>query len=93
MSYAQASEGIIKLCQKYPDDLADDFTKEFQQFITFTTLATIEKISNENKATWMYRVIIESKMIECFPNVETALRLYLCLMITICRGERSFSLF
>ena len=26
-----------------------------------------------------------------FPNVETALRIYLSLMITNCSGERSFS--
>ena len=76
MSYAQ---WINKLCQKYPDDLADDFMKAFHQFITS---ANIEKRSNENKVTWMYQVRIGSKMIECFPNVETASRLYLCLMIT-----------
>ena len=30
--FAQIREGINKLCQKYPDDLADDSTEEFQQF-------------------------------------------------------------
>ena len=30
-------------------------------------------------------------MQSCFPNVEILLRMYLCLMVTNCTGERSFS--
>ena len=47
---------------------------------------------DESQAVWMYKIIIDSNMIECFPNVETGLRLYLSLMISNCSGERSFSL-
>ena len=30
-------------------------------------------------------------MQSCFPNVEILLRMYLCLMVTNCTGERSCS--
>ena len=30
-------------------------------------------------------------MQSCFTNVEILLRMYLCLMVTNCTGERSFS--
>ena len=30
-------------------------------------------------------------MQSCFPNVEILLRVYLCMMVTNCTGERSFS--
>ena len=69
-----------------------DFTKEFQQFLTFPSFSNIEKKDDESQAVWMYTIIIDSNMIECFPNVETGLRLYLSLMISNCSGERSFSL-
>ena len=39
----------------------------------------------------MYRLIIDRKLMDTFPNVETVLRIYLCLMVTNCSGERSFS--
>ena len=40
----------------------------------------------------MYRIIVDLKISECFPNVEKAQRLYLSLMVSNCSGERSFSL-
>ena len=40
----------------------------------------------------MYRIIVDLKMSECFPNVEKSLQLYLSLMASNCSGERSFSL-
>ena len=39
----------------------------------------------------MYRLITENTMQSCFPNVEILLRMYLCLMVTNCTGDRSFS--
>ena len=47
--------------------------------------------SFETKYMWLFRIIIETKVTECFSNVETALRLFLSLMVTNCSGERSFS--
>ncbi len=39
----------------------------------------------------MYRLIRENTMQSCFTNVEILLRVYLCMMVTNCTGERSFS--
>jgi len=40
----------------------------------------------------LHQIIIKHEKIQAFfPNVETILRLFLCLMVTNCSGERSFS--
>ena len=39
----------------------------------------------------MYRLIWENTMQSCFPTVEILLCMYLCLMVTNCTGEHSFS--
>ena len=39
----------------------------------------------------MYRLIRDNSMQSCFPNMPILLRMYLCLMVTNCTGERSFS--
>ena len=39
----------------------------------------------------MYRLIMANKMEIVFPNTWIALHIYLCLMISNCSGERSFS--
>ena len=38
----------------------------------------------------MYRLIRENTMQSCFPNVKILLRMYLCLMVTNCTGERAY---
>ena len=39
----------------------------------------------------MHELITNATLQSVFPNIEVALRLYLCLMVTNCSGERSFS--
>ena len=42
----------------------------------------------------MYKLITAANLSSLparFPNIEIALRIYLCLMVTNCPGERSFS--
>ena len=41
--------------------------------------------------TAMYNLLIESNIIDTFPNVEVILRIYLSLMISNCCGEKAFS--
>ncbi|CAM2098060.1 unnamed protein product [Caretta caretta] len=54
ISSSEVSEGIRHLCQKYPDDLPVDFTKEFFQFVEFTSLSGIWRKDDESKSIWMY---------------------------------------
>ena len=37
------------------------------------------------------RKIISDNLKSVFPNVEIALRVFMCMMVTNCTGERSFS--
>ncbi|XP_040197362.1 zinc finger MYM-type protein 1-like [Rana temporaria] len=39
----------------------------------------------------LYRKIISDNLKSVFPNVEIALRVFMCMMVTNCAGERSFS--
>ena len=39
----------------------------------------------------MFLIIHSNHWIDTFPNVEIALRIYLCMFATNCTGERSFS--
>ena len=38
----------------------------------------------------MYSKLISDKLKSVFPNVEIALRIFMCMMVTNCTGERSF---
>ena len=39
----------------------------------------------------MYLQIIENELEESFPNVMIMIKIYLCMFVTNCKGERSFS--
>lgn len=39
----------------------------------------------------LYKKIISDDLKAVFPNVEIALRIFMCMMVTNCTGERSFS--
>ena len=45
----------------------------------------------KTNAQQMLSTILKANVISTFPNVTTALRIYLSLMCTNCSGERSFS--
>lgn len=66
----------------YASDIADSFSDEVQQFSSLvedsdTVIQMLNKVRN---------------LEETFPNVETALRIFLTLPVSNCSGERSFSL-
>ena len=50
-------------------------------------------IHDENCETLpaLYRKIISDNLKSVFPNVEIALRVFMCLMVTNFAGQRSFS--
>ena len=39
----------------------------------------------------LYRKIVSNNLKSVFPNVEIALRVFMCMMVTNCTGQRSFS--
>ena len=57
----------------------------------FSTLIKQHHFNSECKDIHKFRFINENEFMHAFPNVSFVFRLYLCLMISNCSGERSFS--
>ena len=72
----------------YPDDLEELLPEEM---IHFSTLIKQHHFTSECKKIQMFRLINENEFMHAFSNVSLVFRLYLCLMISNCSGERSFS--
>ncbi|KAJ8884390.1 hypothetical protein PR048_016247 [Dryococelus australis] len=82
------------LVKYYHADLEDSLSEELLHFIEL--LKTELLISNDSKSkqelveVQLYRLIRENSLECCFPNIESALRIYLPIMVTNCTGERLF---
>lgn len=86
----------IELAKEYPEDIEDkNIIDEFLQFIELlkTSMAKEFSVALKDMAVERvyYKLITENNLQHVFPNIEIALRIYLCLMVTNCSGERSFS--
>ena len=82
-----------KLIAKYKDDLDQTLGVELVQFAAFLT-HFLEYEDDKNKIGrehFLYKLLMDKKVADTFPNVEIMLRMYLVLMVTNCSGERSFS--
>ena len=77
-----------RLLQYYPNELEESLCEEM---IHFSTLIKQHHFNSECKEIQMSRFINENEFMHAFPNVSIVFRLYLCLMIFDCSGERSFS--
>ena len=74
------------LARNYSDDLSmDTFPGEIVQFVAFAKRRDCTTPADQAK------MLCEGDLIDTFPNVHVALRMYLCIMVTCCSGERSFS--
>ncbi|XP_047127583.1 uncharacterized protein LOC101241302 [Hydra vulgaris] len=85
-----------KLIDTYVDDLEESFEDEILHFKEYLLADTyLQQNEKELKCSielYMYRVLRNSSALQdIFPNVTTALHIYLSLMITNCSDERSFS--
>jgi hypothetical protein len=81
-------EHAAKLVKAYPRDLDLSLEEELVQFKSVIN-TDLFQIDNSMELS-MYRKITENDLQTCFPKVEAALRIYLCLMVSNCTGERSF---
>jgi len=89
------------LVTSYPEDLEDGLESEIVQFAHLmksistkdsAATSTSEGIkASKSPELDMFLTIHRHDMVETFPNVEIALRLYLCMFVTNCTEERSFS--
>jgi hypothetical protein len=85
---AQIRESADRLLKEYPLDLDDGFKDELPQFLEFVKHIDVDCSSPELN---YFTLIRENKIDTTFPNIDNLLRIYLCMMVTNCTGERSFS--
>ena len=88
MSDCEIEASAKTLFQYYLDDLEESLPEEM---IHFSTLINQHHFNRECKEIQIFRFINENKFMYSFPNVSVVFRLYLCMMISNCSGERSFS--
>lgn len=92
--YSEFGNDQLRVCAKnlvkiYNCDLEDEFTEEIIHFRYF--IQNKEFSSNIPLLVSYLKLIRENKIQATFPNVEVAIRIYLCLALTNSSGERSFS--
>ena len=58
----------------------------FHEYLKCSTFS-----ASENKIQQMLHLITEKKLQDVFPNVDIALRMFVCLFAINCGAERSFS--
>ena len=64
---------------------------KYKRFQGFIKDLLPKKVPSETTAAFLLRTIAEHRIKDAYPNVHTALQIYLTLMVTNCTGERSFS--
>ena len=87
MSNCKIEASAKRLLQYCPDDLEESMPGEI---IHFSTLIKPDHFNSECKEIQLLRFINKNKFMHTFLNVSVVFRLYLCLMIFNCSGERSF---
>ena len=84
------------LVECYPNDIQTSLSEEMVQFTSYavTQIDIFRKKTENNDCSSeliIYRMLIQHGLKDIFANVEIAFRIYLCLMVSNCTGERSFS--
>ena len=87
MSKCKIEASSKALLQYYLDDLEESLPEEM---IHFSTLIKQHHFNSERKEIQIFKFINENKFTHTFPNESVVFRLYLCLTISNCSGERSF---
>ncbi|XP_072368175.1 zinc finger MYM-type protein 1-like [Scyliorhinus torazame] len=93
---SEIDEDSIKLIiSYYKDDIDHKLVNECYQFKDYLHLRkcqnTEENTSSKMQRAEVLQLICEQHRIEVFPNITTALKLYLTMPIMSCEAERNFS--
>jgi hypothetical protein len=73
----------------FPLDLEEDFAEECLHFRAY--LVSTVKEPEHLSALELCQLVRQTEMQHIYPNVDIALRMYLCMAATNCTAERSFS--
>ena len=74
----------------YSSDIEDTLGDELIQFMPLMTLFGDDKKQGSIEQ-WMYTMMATKDLKSVFPNIDIMLRIYLCMMVSNCSEERSFS--
>ena len=80
----QISIAAKTLVESYPNDLDNSFIDELYQFAKFADIFKDEKPGDISTEIYLYKLIIGKGILDTFPHVAVALRIYLILMVTNC---------
>ena len=88
MDCDEIEAAAAKLVSKYKDDLDQTLGVELVQFAAFLThfleYEKDEKIKNKiGREQFLYKLLMEKKVADTFPNVAIMLRMYLVLMVKL----------
>lgn len=89
LSEKSLRENVDFILTKYPKDIYECLYEELKHFFCYLKINYPTEINLEHKK--ILEIIITNKLGQVFPNMETILRIYMCMMVTNCSGERSFS--
>ena len=86
-------KAATNLVDEYPEDLEPELESEIVHFAAIMKSFESEKLIDISKAfeIGMFTQIVDNNLEETFPNVTIMLKIYLCMFVTNCKGERSFS--
>uniref|UniRef100_H2ZDA0 HAT C-terminal dimerisation domain-containing protein n=1 Tax=Ciona savignyi TaxID=51511 RepID=H2ZDA0_CIOSA len=89
MTNSEIQESAKTLLRHYSNDLEESLP---EKMIHFSALLKQHNFNREcSIEIQMFKFINENKLMSAFPNVSVVLRIYLCLMISNCSGDHSFS--
>ena len=82
-----------KLVKYYSKDLEAELESEIIQFASLIKGLVKAKVLDLSKRfeIGMFEQIMANDLHEAFPNVYIMFKIYLCMFVTNCKGERSFS--
>ena len=84
----RAAQNLVEVCHT---DIYEQLGNELIQFKNFYNDYQDSKDKNISHEGWMYKLLVEKSLKDCFPNVEVPVRLYSSLMIPNSCAERFFS--
>ena len=91
LSEEQYQTSSKELVQAYPQDLDCKLETELKQFHTYIRVRRDKDNSQARSHQDLYNIIVVDNIQGVFPNVSIALRIFLCMLITNCSAECSFS--
>ncbi|KAH9360670.1 hypothetical protein HPB48_004802 [Haemaphysalis longicornis] len=81
------AQQVERLVETYKNDLEPAFPAEIIQFENFLQ----SSVCQDTSALGITKLLHKRQLINMFPNLYTALRMYLSIPVANCESERSFS--